>query len=59
MFNTLLNVLTPSATVHSTNLSVHLITAQYLVLSDGLTEGHFFQLCCGFGYQWCCITAGW
>ena len=20
-----------------------------MVLSDGLTEGHFFQLCCGFG----------
>jgi len=39
--------------------SAHWITAQHLVLSDGLMEGHFVQLCCGFGYQWCCITAGW
>ena len=39
--------------------SAHPITAQYMVLCDGLTEGHFFQLCCGFGYQRCCITVGW
>ena len=39
--------------------SAHMITAQHIVLSDGLTEGHFFQLCCGCGYQRCCITAGW
>jgi len=39
--------------------SAHSITAQYVVLCDGLTEGHFFQLCCGCGYQRCCTTAGW
>ena len=31
--------------------SAHAITAQCMVLSDGLTEGYFFQLRCGFGYQ--------
>ena len=51
--------LTLSATVHSTNRSAHPITAQYIVLCYGLTDGHLFQLCCDFGYQWCCITAGW
>jgi len=39
--------------------SAHTITAQNMVPSDGLTEGHFFQLCCGFDYQRCCIRAGW
>ena len=51
--------LTHSAAVHSTNRSAQPITAKYMVLCDGLTEGHLFQLCCGFGYQRCCITPGW
>ena len=41
------------------NHSAHWITAQYPVLSNGQTIGHFFHMYCGFGYQRCCITAGW
>ena len=26
-----------------------------MVLCDGLTEGHFFQLYCGFDYQRCSL----
>jgi len=39
--------------------SAHTIIAQYIVPSDGMTEGHFFQLCCGCGYQQCFNKPGW
>jgi len=34
--------LTTSATLYSTKPSAHWITAQYLVLYDGLTAGHLY-----------------
>jgi len=30
-----------------------------MVPSIVLTESHFFPLCCGCGYQRCCITNRW